>query len=227
MAVLGLPGAGVPDRMSRGIPAQGAVRGAPGRCSSHVTRIPGQSPPGSPRAGWRPDQQSRAEAGNEIVPGTRFSVELWHAAGGLLLALCVLVGKPLQKSNARGSVKKIYPSGFTKMSSLGVLQQRVPVLVDFDNSKLGLRPGYELDVKIVVAAKDDALLLPSEAVFAKAEGPAVFVVENGRAQLRTITTGLKGDDDYEVTDGLEPGDAVILRPPSDIGPGARVASRAQ
>jgi len=138
----------------------------------------------------------------------------------------LLVGRAVRDPNARGRVKKIHPSGFTKISALGVRQQRVAVLIDFDNSELQLQPGYELDVKVAVAARDDAVLVPSEAVFATAEGQAVFVVLDGRARLRTVSTGLKGDDYYEVAAGLEPGDVVILRPPTDLEPGSRVKGEA-
>lgn len=134
----------------------------------------------------------------------------------------ILVGRAIGSLNAQGRIKKMYPSGFTKISSLGVRQQRVPVLVEFDNAELNLQPGYELDVKIVVAARDDAVLLPGEAVFATADGTAVFVVQKGKARLRPVSTGLKGDDYYEVTEGLEPGEVVILRPPTDLEEGQRV-----
>ncbi len=133
-----------------------------------------------------------------------------------------LIGKAIRTSGARGRVKKIYPSGFTKVSSLGVRQQRVAVLVEFDNSELNLQPGYELDVKIAVAAKDGAVLVPGEAVIATGDGAAVFVVENGRARLRTVSTGLKGDRHYEITSGLAPDEVVILRPPTDLEDGKRV-----
>jgi len=138
----------------------------------------------------------------------------------------LLVGRAVRDPSVRGRVKKIYPSGFTKISALGVRQQRVAVLIDFENAELQLQPGYELDVKIAVAARDDAVLVPSEAVFATAEGQAVFVVLNGRARLRTVSTGLKGDDYYEVTAGLEPGDVAILRPPSELKAGSRVKREA-
>jgi len=137
----------------------------------------------------------------------------------------LLVGPAIRQAGAVGTVRQVYPSGFTKISSLGVRQQRVQVLIDFDNSRLGLAPGYELDVKIAVAAADDAVLVPTEAVFATADGSAVFVVAGGRARLRSISTGLKGDDIYQVTDGLQPGETVILRPPSDLKPGQRVRAK--
>jgi len=80
-------------------------------------------------------------------------------------------------------------------------------------------------VKIVVAERDDAVLVPAEAVFATEQGDAVFVISSRRAALRPVVIGLKGDDDYEVTAGLEPGDRVVLRPPTDLKPGHRLAIR--
>jgi HlyD family secretion protein len=133
-----------------------------------------------------------------------------------------LVGPALPGKGARGRVRKIYPSGFTKISSLGVRQQRVAVLIDFDNSGLHLKPGSELDVKIVVDERADTVRVPSAAVFAEAEGVAVFVVEAGRARLRRVEIGLRGDDDYEVTAGLQDGETVILRPPAGLAVGSRV-----
>ncbi len=134
----------------------------------------------------------------------------------------ILVGRAVGQSRAEGVLEKIYPSGFTKISSLGVREQRVPVLIGFDNSTLALRPGSELDVKIVVAAVDDAVLLPDEAVFATADQMGAFVVEDGRARLRGIVTGLTGEDSYEVIEGVEPGEVVILRPPKSLADGRRV-----
>jgi HlyD family secretion protein len=136
----------------------------------------------------------------------------------------ILVGKAIRTPDATGVVRKIYPSGFTKVSSLGVRQQRVIVLIDFDNSEINLRPGYELDVKIAVAQKENAVLVPSAAVFATATGSAAFAVKNGRAELRPLTVGLKGEQDYEALEGLRAGEAVILRPPLDLTPGSRVRS---
>jgi HlyD family secretion protein len=138
----------------------------------------------------------------------------------------VLVGKAIRKPDASGVVKKIYPSGFTKVSSLGVRQQRVIVLIGFDNSELNLQPGYELDVKIAVAEKENAVLVPSAAVFATPTGSAALLVKRGRAELRPLAVGLKGEQDYETLEGPGPGETVILRPPSNLKPGSRVRSSA-
>jgi len=136
----------------------------------------------------------------------------------------LLVGKAIGNPGHRARVKKIYPSGFTKISSLGVRQQRVVVLIEFDNSELGLGPGYELDVKVVVGENDDAVLVPTAAVFATAQGTAVFVVREGRAVLQGVRIGLRGEDQYEVLEGLAAGDDVIVRPPAELEDGGRVRS---
>lgn len=139
----------------------------------------------------------------------------------------LLLGRAVADPAARGRVEKVYPSGFTKISSLGVRQQRVAVLVGFDNRPLGLKPGYELDVQIVVDARDDAVLVPRDAVFAGREGMAVFAVEGRRARRRPVELGLRGEDAYEVLGGLEPGDVVVRRPPTDLSDGQRVKRRPQ
>jgi len=133
-----------------------------------------------------------------------------------------LVGPAMKGKDAVGKVKQIYPSGFTKVSSLGVRQQRVKVLVEFDNAELALGAGYELDVRIVIDARKDAVLIPAAAVFATHEGMGAFRIREGKAELVAVSTGIQGDDYYEVLSGVEAGDEVIVRPPRDIEPGTRV-----
>ena len=133
-----------------------------------------------------------------------------------------LVGRAVGNDGATGRVKQVFPSGFTKISSLGVEQQRVPVLVEFDNSGLNLGPGYELDVKVVVGREDDAVLVPAGAVFATSDGSAAFVIKEGRAQLVQLEIGLRGEDFYEATSGLSADEVVILRPPSELEEGRSV-----
>ncbi len=135
-----------------------------------------------------------------------------------------LEGKAITDPTATGTVRKIYPAGFTKVSALGVRQQRVKVLIEFDNSRLHLGPGYGLDIKIVTEARQDAVLVPAAAVFATAEGMAAFKISNGKAALAPLKIGIRGEDHWEVLDGLEPGDRAILHPPSNLRPGHRVAA---
>lgn len=136
-----------------------------------------------------------------------------------------LIGPAIGDGSAAGRVKQVYPSGFTKISSLGVRQQRVTVLIEFDNAELRLKPGAELDVQIVVATRDDALLVPGAAVIATAKGPAVFAAADGRAVLRPIVIGLRGKQSYEITEGLAEGDTVIVRPPTDLEEGRALTVR--
>ncbi|NLW49760.1 MAG: efflux RND transporter periplasmic adaptor subunit [Candidatus Brocadiaceae bacterium] len=136
-----------------------------------------------------------------------------------------LLGRAVTDPTASGRVARVFPSGFTKISSLGVRQQRVAVLIEFDNSTLGLKPGSELDVRIVVDTCQDAVTVPADCVFSAAEGMAVFAVEAGRARLRPVALGLKGQETYQVTDGLSPGERVIRRPPTDLSAGRRVKAR--
>jgi len=137
----------------------------------------------------------------------------------------VLVGKALGDQPPSATVQKIYPSGFTKVSTLGVRQQRVKVLIAFDNSRVQLGPGYDLDVKIITDARDASVLVPAGAVFATEDGMAVFKASGNRARFTPVTIGTRGEEFFEVVEGLEPGDRVVVRPPGDLESGDRIAAR--
>jgi len=122
----------------------------------------------------------------------------------------------------RGVVKRIYPSGFEKISSLGVEQQRVKVLIDFDNSEVNLRPGVSVDVEIVTAESENALAVPDRAVFRHAGGHAVFVVEDGRARIQQVEIGLRNEDWAEIVQGLSEEDRIVAELHNDLEEGARV-----
>lgn len=177
------------------------------------------------------DSEQYAQSGQPLVKvGVMDSIEiradiLSDEIGRVAVGQVVhLAGPAMRGRRVDGLVKKVYPAGFEKISSLGVRQQRVTVLVEFDNTQLGLRPESELDVEIVVDKADDAVLVPSAAVIAASQGQAVFVVREGEARLQPIEIGLRGKDTYQVTEGLVEGDRVIVRPPTDLQEGARVKS---
>ena len=129
-----------------------------------------------------------------------------------------------------GVVKKIEPFAFTKVSALGVEEQRVNVVVRFTDlqESLGrLGHGFRVEARIVVWEDRDALTVPSSALF-RSDGDgkwAVFVVEDGIARLRTIEAGRDNGIEAQVLDGLRPGEQVILYPASDLTDGARVVRR--
>ena len=133
-------------------------------------------------------------------------------------------GKALLGKTVMGKVERIYPAGFKKISALGIEQQRVQTIIEFDNSEVNLRPGTSVDVKIVVAEKRDTLYVPERATFRHGDGWAVFTVQNNRAVLTPVTVGLKNDELAEIASGLHEGDQIISEPKNDIEDGSQVAA---
>jgi HlyD family secretion protein len=131
-----------------------------------------------------------------------------------------------------GIVDRIYPTGFMKISSLGVEQQRVTIIVRFAEGVLsGLRAereigvDYRVRVRVFTEEQADALLVPRSAIFRSADnGWEVFVVRGGRADKQAVEVGLMNDEAVEIKSGLAEGDAIILAPESNLEPGSRVAA---
>lgn len=135
-------------------------------------------------------------------------------------------GDRLGEKTIYGKVESVRPVGYTKPSTLGVEEQRIDVMISFDNSKLNLRPGVAVDVKILTMEKEDALHVPERAVFKKDGKKHVFRIENGKARIVEIKTGLENDDFNEVLKGLAEGDVVIVAPPLELEEGAEVTPMA-
>lgn len=123
-------------------------------------------------------------------------------------------------------VRRIEPSGFTKVSALGVEEQRVNVLLDFDDppQKLSLiADGFRVIVHIVVWEKPDAVRVPASALFRHGAGWAVFAVRGARAVLTPVTAGRGNDSVSEVVQGLEVGDQVVIHPSDRVHDGIKVS----
>lgn len=133
-------------------------------------------------------------------------------------------GKALLGKTVMGKVKRIYPAGFKKISALGIEQQRVQTIIEFDNAGVRLRPGTSVDVKIVVAENKNVLAVPERATFRSGDGWAVFTVKGGKAVLTTVTIGLKNDEWAEITSGLADGDVIVAEPKNELQDGARVSA---
>jgi HlyD family secretion protein len=132
--------------------------------------------------------------------------------------------EPLQ-----GRVRRVEPSGFMKVSALGVEEQRVNVVVDFaDVATAGkhLGDGYRVEVRVVTWRDDAALKVPIGAVFRQGEGWAVFRVDGEAARLQAVQLGQRNDIEAQVVGGLSEGQAVVLHPPDTLVDGARVTIRA-
>lgn len=125
-------------------------------------------------------------------------------------------------------VTRIEPAGFTKVSALGIEEQRVRVLLEIDGAPaVAARLGHEFRVfvRIVVAEADGVLKVPLGALYRSAGSWAVFVVEDGRAVPRRITLGARNATHAEVTDGLAAGARIILHPSDRIAAGVKVSER--
>ena len=123
-----------------------------------------------------------------------------------------------------GRVRMVEPSAFTKVSALGVEEQRVYVLVDpaTPGAWAVLSDGYAADGRIVVAERPDALQVAAGALFRMDGGWAVFVLDGGRARLRKVRIGDAAGTAVEVVEGLAEGDRVLVHPGDKVTEGARV-----
>lgn len=141
-----------------------------------------------------------------IRPGAEVIIERW---GG---------DHPL-----RGTVRLIEPSAFTKVSALGIEEQRVNIVADLLERPEGLGDGYRVESRIVVYRADQSLKVPLSALFRQEEKWAVYIIDGGVAALRPVTIGQRSETEAELVSGVERGARVILHPPGDLRPGIRVA----
>lgn len=146
-----------------------------------------------------------------IRPGAVVTLHRW---GG---------GRPL---DAR--VRLVEPAAFTKVSALGVEEQRVNVIADFTGPREerdGLGDAYRVEAAIEVWARDDVLRVPTSAMLRRGDRWAVFVESGGRASLRLVEVGERSAESAQVLGGLAAGERVIVYPGDQVRDGARVRVR--
>lgn len=144
-----------------------------------------------------------------IAPGAPVTIERWGGPVAL-----------------QGRVRRVEPGAFTRVSALGVEEQRVWVVIDLVGPREGraaLGDGFRVDARITVEAIEDAVLVPASALFRRGGGWAVFVVQDGLARERRVAVTRRAARSAMVADGLAPGETVILFPPSVLRDGARVS----
>lgn len=127
-----------------------------------------------------------------------------------------------------GRVRLVEPYGFTKVSALGIEEQRVNVIIDLTSPTeewARLAHGYQVELRIILWEAADALKLPMLALFRDGEDWAVFVESGGRAELRHVTLGRRSQLEFQVLDGLEDGERVVLHPSDRVQAGVRIAAR--
>ena len=128
-----------------------------------------------------------------------------------------------------GQVRRIEPTGFTKVSALGVEEQRVNIVLDIDPSEAAaarIGPGYRLVTRIEVWASDGpTLVVPIDALFRQGVSWAVFTLRDGHARLTPVTLGRRNDEVAQVIDGIAEGDTVIVHPGRSVEDGSLVVPR--
>lgn len=145
-----------------------------------------------------------------IEPGARVLLERWG-------------GPPLE-----ARVRLVEPAGFTKVSALGVEEQRVRVIVDITAPRetwQTLGDGYRVDARFVLWEAQDVLQVPASSLFRHNDGWAVFVVEAERARLRAVELGQRAGLAAQVLSGLKAGERVVAHPDDRIRDGIRVRPR--
>jgi len=128
----------------------------------------------------------------------------------------------------RARVRRIEPAGFTKISALGVEEQRVNVLLDFADpleQRATLGDNYRVEARIVVWEKDNVVKVPAGALYRHNGDWAVFRVEQGIAKEQIIKVGRNNPLEAEVLEGLHPGDQVVMHPGDRVKDGVTVVGR--
>ena len=122
-----------------------------------------------------------------------------------------------QREPIAGKVERIEPAGFTKLSSLGVEQQRVNVIVALQGRPVNLGVGYRLQARFYTDTADNALIVPRFSVLqAPDQSYYVFKVEDGRLLRQSVELGLRNDLQIEIRSGLSENDIIVATPDTTL-----------
>ena len=146
----------------------------------------------------------------KVSPGAKVFIEAWGGPAAL-----------------EAQVRLIEPSAFTKVSALGIEEQRVNVIADLTAPSSALGDGYRVEGRIVVWHSDTVLQVPVSALFRSGDVWSLFVVEDGRARLRQVEVGERTPLAAEIKSGVEADEEVIVHPANEITDGTRVEPREQ
>ena len=146
----------------------------------------------------------------QAQPGRRVVIERWG-------------GPPVE-----GVVRRIEPAAFTKVSALGIEEQRVNTLIDVTSPPAdwqAMGDGFRVVVRVITHSQDEALLVPVGALFPDGDGFAVYAIDGRHARLRRVDVGGRNGSQAWVRSGLQPGQTVIVYPPAAVADGRRVKPR--
>jgi len=127
-----------------------------------------------------------------------------------------------------GVVRVVEPGGFTKISSLGVEEQRVLVIIDITSPPAlwqALGDAYRLEAGFVIWEGLDILQIPATALFRSGAGWAVYVIEDGKAKLRAVEIGQRARLNVQILSGLQENERVVTHPDDAVRDGVRVQAR--
>jgi HlyD family secretion protein len=124
----------------------------------------------------------------------------------------------------RAQVRVVEPFAFTKVSALGVEEQRVNIIADFIDPPGPLGDGYRVEGRIVIWEQSKVLKIPASSLFRVGTDWSVFIVENGRAQRRQVEVGHRSTLEVEIINGLRAGEQVIRHPSNQLREGIRIAT---
>ena len=125
-------------------------------------------------------------------------------------------------------MRVVEPVGFTKVSALGVEEQRVWVIVDFTSPASqwqSLGDGYRVEARFILWQDDNVLQVPASALFREGEGWALFVVQGDKAVKREVKVGQRNGLRAQIVSGINAGDKVIVHPDDQVKDGVRVVVR--
>lgn len=147
----------------------------------------------------------------KIRPGNLVLFEHWGGAAPL-----------------HGRVRVIEPSGFTKISTLGVEEQRVWIICDIEETpaqRPNIADGFRVEARIVIDEAENALRIPTSSLFRAGEDPAVFRIVDGVVHTQKVKVGRQNGLEAEILEGLSEGDQVVLHPSDQIDNGTKVKQR--
>ena len=148
-------------------------------------------------------------------------------------AVQVREGQPLRitgwggSEELQGVVERVEPQAFTKLSALGVEEQRVNVSGRLDTVPVGLGAEYRITAAIVLSERAAVLTVPVWALFRKEGKWQAFAVVSGQAERREVGVGQRNATWAEVLSGLEEGESVVVFPPQSLQDSARVVEADQ
>ncbi len=147
----------------------------------------------------------------KVQPGMKVHFDRWGGEGLL-----------------EGRVRTIEPVGYTKISALGVEEQRVNVIADFVSSKEAwqrLGDGYRVEARFVIWEDDDVLQVPASSLYRLKDGWALFAVENGWARQQVVKIGRRNGLVAQILEGVKEGYKIVDHPSDEVADGVRITER--